>query len=80
MSLRAVLSVLAFLFAVRLLGSATDALTPLLRSVLARVVVGEWSALGLSWLATYVLANGSLVAALSLSLFAADLLSAPQLS
>jgi len=78
-----VLQVLAtvglFLLAIRLLGSATDALTPFLRTVLARVVVDEWSALGLGWLATYLLANGSLVAALSLSLFTADLVSASQL-
>jgi len=42
-------------------------------------VVGDRSALGLSWLATYVLANGSLVAALSLSLFTADLVPPSQL-
>jgi len=72
-------TVLVFLFAIRLLGSATDALTPFLRRTLDRIVVGDWSALGLSWLATYALVNGSLVAALSLSLFTADLVSASQL-
>ena len=61
------------------MGSATDALTPFLRRTLDRIVVGDWSALGLSWLATYALVNGSLVAALSLSLFTADLVSASQL-
>jgi len=42
-------------------------------------VVDDRSALGLSWLATYLLANGSLVAALSLSLFTAGLVSPSQL-
>lgn len=82
-SLRFALQVLAtvalFLFAIRLLGATTDALTPLLGRALARVVVGDRSALGLSWLATYMLANGSLVAALSLSLFTADLIPPSQL-
>jgi len=73
------LTVALFLFAIRLLGSATDALTPFLRRALDRVVVGDWSALGLSWLATYLLANGSLVAALSLSLFTAGLVPSSQL-
>lgn len=72
-------TVALFLFAIRLLGATTDALTPLLGRALARVVVGDRSALGLSWLATYMLANGSLVAALSLSLFTADLIPPSQL-
>jgi len=74
-----VTTVVLFLFAIGLLGSATDASTPVLRRLLNRVVVGNWSALGLSWLATYAIANGSLVAALSLSLFSADLLVPSQL-
>jgi sodium-dependent phosphate cotransporter len=82
-SLRLLLQVLAavvlFLFAIRLLGSSTDALTPVLRRILNRVVGSDPSALGLSWLATYAVANGSLVAALSLSLFSADLLLPSQL-
>lgn len=77
--LRVVVTVALFLFAIRLLGTATDALTPFLRRTVERVVVGNWSALGLGWLATYLLANGSLVAALSLSLFRAGLVSESQL-
>jgi len=42
-------------------------------------VTGDRSALGISWLATYLLANGSLVAALSLSLFTAGLVPPSQL-
>jgi len=77
--LQVLTTVLLFLFAIRLLGSATDALTPFLRRSLDRIVVDDWSALGLSWLATYALVNGSLVAALSLSLFTAGLVPASQL-
>jgi sodium-dependent phosphate cotransporter len=71
--------VLTFLFAVRLLGTATEALSPVIRTVLARVVVGDLPALGVAWLGSYALGNGSVVAALSLSLFAADLLTPSQL-
>lgn len=63
-----------FLLAIRLLGAATDALRPMLRRTLRSVVVGNPSALGLSWFASYVLANGSVVAALSLSLFDSQLI------
>lgn len=71
--------VLVFLFAVQLLGAATDAAAPALRPVLGRVVVGDSVALGLSWLAAYGLANGSVVAALSLSLFNTGLITATDL-
>jgi len=66
-------------FAIRLLGAATDALTPSLRRALGRVIVDDRSALGLSWIASYVLANGSIVAALSLSLFNSELVLPSQL-
>ncbi|QPV63967.1 sodium:phosphate symporter [Halosimplex litoreum] len=66
---RVVVTLCLFLVAIRLLGAATDALRPVLRRTLRSVVVGNPSALGLSWFASYVLANGSVVAALSLSLF-----------
>jgi sodium-dependent phosphate cotransporter len=68
-----------FLFAVQLLGAATDAAAPVLERLLYRVVVGDGSALALGWLGAYALANGSVVAALALSLFASGLLSAPRL-
>jgi sodium-dependent phosphate cotransporter len=68
-----------FLFSVQLLGAATEAAAPVLRRVFASAVVGEASALGLSWLGAYALANGSVVAALALSLFTVDVVSAPQL-
>lgn len=72
-------TLLLFLFSVQLLGTATDVAAPVLERVLRRVVVGDISALGLSWLASYVLANGSVVAALSLSLFNSGVLSDSQL-
>jgi len=72
-------AVLLFLFAVQLLGTATDAAAPLLEQVFLRVVVGDASALGLSWSGAYALANGSVVAALALSLFTVGIVSAPQL-
>jgi sodium-dependent phosphate cotransporter len=74
-----VATLLVFLFAIRLLGSATEALTPTLRRTLNRVVVSDSSALGLGWFASYVLANGSLVAALSVSLFSSELIARSQL-
>jgi len=74
-----VATLLVFLFAIRLLGSATEALTPTLRRTLNRVVVSDSSALGLGWFASYVLANGSLVAALAVSLFSSELIARSQL-
>jgi sodium-dependent phosphate cotransporter len=72
-------TVLLFLFAVQLLGAATEASAPVLGRVLRRVVVGDASALGFGWLGAYLLANGSVVAALALSLFDAGIVSVPQL-
>ena len=65
----ALLTVIVFLFAVQLLGTATEAAEPIIERILRRVVVDNGSALGLSWLTTYGLTNGSVVAALALSLF-----------
>lgn len=72
----AAVTVAVFLFAVQLLGAATDAAAPLLARLLRRVVAGCAAALGFGWVAAYVLANGSVVAALALSLFDAGLVSA----
>ena len=75
----ATVAVAVFLFAVQLLGAATDAAAPTLRRVLAAVVRGDTAALGLSWLGAYVVGNGSVVAALALSLFKTGLVSTAQL-
>lgn len=69
---------LSFLFAVGLLGAATDASAPLLRDAFVRYVVGDAGALGFGWLGAYVLTNGSVVAAVALSLSTADLLDPSQ--
>jgi sodium-dependent phosphate cotransporter len=68
-----------FLVAVQLLGAATEAATPALERLFARALVGDAAALGLGWLGAYALGNGSVVAALSLSLFTVGLVSASQL-
>jgi sodium-dependent phosphate cotransporter len=68
-----------FLVAVQLLGAATEAATPALERIFARALVGDAAALGLGWLGSYALGNGSVVAALSLSLFTVGLVSASQL-
>ncbi|MFW5918893.1 MAG: sodium:phosphate symporter, partial [Halanaeroarchaeum sp.] len=67
--------IIVYLFAIQLLGAATEGAEPLLRQILRRVVVDDGSALGLSWLVTYGLTNGSVVAALALSLFGSDIVS-----
>lgn len=68
-----------FLLSVQLLGTATDAAAPSLEWLFARLLVDDGTALGLGWLGAYAIGNGSVVAALSLSLFSAGLVSAPQL-
>ena len=77
--MQVVATLLLFLFAIRLLGSTTEALTPVLRRTLDRIVVSDLSALGLGWFASYVLTNGSLVAALSVSLFSSGLITSSEL-
>lgn len=74
-----VTAVMLFLLAIRMLGTATEALQPVLERTLSGVVTGDASTLGASWLVSYLLLNGSVVAALGLSLFAADLVTEPQL-
>lgn len=72
-------TVLLFLFAVQLLGASTEAAAPWLRRGLLTLLENDGSALGLGWIGAYVLANGSVVATMSLSLFNAELLSVPNL-
>ncbi|WP_256290090.1 universal stress protein [Halobellus inordinatus] len=75
----ALASVALFLFAVQLLDIATEAATVPLRQFFAHHVSGDAQALGVSWLATYVLTNGSIVAALSVSLFGNGIVTDAQL-
>lgn len=64
------LTAAVFLFGVRLLGTATGAAAPALGIVFNRFVSGHPSALGIGWLAAYGVMNGSVVAAVAVSLFA----------
>lgn len=75
----ALLSLSLFLFAIQLLGTATQAAATPLERLFRQYVAGSGNALGVSWLATYVLTNGSVVAALSVSLFEAGILTGSQL-
>lgn len=72
-------SLALFLFAVQLLGTATETAAVPLERLFDQYVVGDGPALGVSWLATYALTNGSVVAALSVSLFRTGILTAAQL-
>jgi sodium-dependent phosphate cotransporter len=72
-------AVTLFLFSIQLLSAATGKLSPTLRLLLESIVDGNFPALGVSWVTTYGLLNGSAVAATALSLFATELISASQL-
>ncbi|MBX0297329.1 sodium:phosphate symporter [Haloarcula nitratireducens] len=77
--LGAFVSLFLFLFAVQLLGASTAAAATPLEQFFRRYVAGSGQALGASWLATYVLTNGSVIAALSVSLFKTEILTTSQL-
>jgi len=74
-----VVALTTFLFGVQLLGAATEAAAAPLERLFRQYVAGDAPALGFSWVATYVLTNGSVVAALSVSLFEAGIITASQL-
>lgn len=71
--------VLLFLFAIRLLGAATEAAAPVVGAELVWLVSSDASALGFGWIATYAVMNGSVVAAVGASLFASGVLSVGEL-
>lgn len=73
------ISLALFLFGVQLLGTATEAAAAPLEQFFGRYIAGDARALGVSWVATYVLTNGSVIAALSVSLFKAGIVTASQL-
>lgn len=75
----AVGAVAGFLFAIQLLGAATGRLAPTLRTTIQGVVDGDAAALGSGWVAAYLLLNGTVVAAVALTLFGAHLVTAGQL-
>lgn len=75
----AVLGVLGFLFAVQLLGASVRDLAPGLGPVLRQTLDPDVAALGASWLVAYVVLNGSVVAAVAISLFDVGLVSGHEL-
>lgn len=77
--LSGVLVLALFLLAVRLLATATGELSPWLAGHLPDLLGGPRSTLAVGWLATYVLLNGSVVAALAVTLFVAGVVTLPQL-
>ncbi|MFC6764729.1 hypothetical protein [Natrinema soli] len=72
------LAVFSFFFAVQLLSASMRTLSPAVRPLLARQT-GLLEFVGISWLSAYVMLNGSLVAAIALLLFSADLMTVLEL-
>lgn len=68
--------VVLFLAAVRALGTAVESMEPAMERLLPRLLAGPASALGMGWAATYVLFNGSVVAAVAVVLASGGLVSA----
>ncbi len=77
--IKVIIAILLFLFSVRLLGSITDTLSPVIREILENIILGDLSILGFSWIISYLLGNGSVVAALGISLFYAGLVTESEL-
>lgn len=61
-------AVLLFLLAIRMLGAAAASLQPKLATSVPALVTGRGPALAAGWLLTYLLMNGSVVAALAMAL------------
>lgn len=74
-----VVAILAFLFAVQLLSAAMQTLSPLVQPLLRELGAQSRTALGIGWLTAYAMLNGSIVAAVALSLFSAELIGISQL-
>jgi sodium-dependent phosphate cotransporter len=70
--LYALLGIVLFILALRLLQKGAGSLAPLLHSL---TVGSVWSALGLGWLMAYLILSGSPVAAVALTLFGGQVLS-----
>lgn len=73
------LVIAGFLLGLRLLARGTHELQPLIEDELLLLTASEPSALGAAWLASYVVLNGSLVAAVALTLFDAGLVGVQEL-
>ncbi|MFB6203047.1 MAG: sodium:phosphate symporter [Candidatus Nanohaloarchaea archaeon] len=71
-------AVLVFVFSLQLLTASTSELAPFLRSVLSDVITDDLSALGSGWFASYMLLNGSTVAAVGLAFLREGILDSGQ--
>jgi sodium-dependent phosphate cotransporter len=68
--------IVLFLVAVRILGTTVEWMAPAARDVVPRLVVHPVSALGAGWILSYVLFNGSVAAALAITLASGSVLDA----
>ncbi|RZH66462.1 hypothetical protein [Natrinema altunense] len=71
-------AVVSFFVAIQLLSASLQTLSSVVRPILSRQT-GPLSYVGTSWLSAYVMLNGSIVAAIALSLFSADLITVLEL-
>ncbi|WP_224214831.1 hypothetical protein [Natrinema longum] len=71
-------AVVSFFFAIQLLSASLQTLSSVVRPLLIRQT-GPLSYVETSWLSAYVMLNGSIVAAIALSLFSADLITVLEL-
>ncbi|MCT9096631.1 hypothetical protein [Haloarchaeobius sp. HME9146] len=75
----AVVAAACFFLGIRLLSTATGVLAPGIEPVLGRAIRGDLSAVGTSWLVSYAVLNGSVVAAVSVTLTHSGLLGVSEL-
>ncbi len=75
----AAVAAVCFFLGIRLLGTSTAVLAPDLEPVLDRAIRGDLSAVGTSWLVSYAVLNGSVVAAVSVTLSHSGLLGVSEL-
>ncbi len=73
-----VVSIFLFILAVKLLGDATQTASGAIEEIFRLYISGDSTALGASWLSTYVITNGSVIAAVSVSLLKAGIVSSKQ--
>jgi len=68
-----------FILALQLLGESTQVLAPLIEDYLENYIASDFSALGLGWMAAYIVLNGATSAAIGIALFESGLVTLTQL-
>lgn len=68
-----------FILALQLLGESTQVLAPLIEDYLRHYIASDFSALGLGWIAAYIVLNGATSAAIGIALFESNLINISQL-